>query len=129
MASRAKTLLMRLEDKARRGHRGDPVGTVAFYGPDDQRATKVVVGISPNPSAGISETRIWRTEPENDVREDAHVLGEILAFLSASQARSLVVTDGVYGCPHEEGVDYPEGEACQQCPFWNGRDRTVPLIG
>jgi hypothetical protein len=25
--------------------------------------------------------------------------------------------------PHEERIDYPEGEACPQCPFWAGRDR------
>jgi len=25
--------------------------------------------------------------------------------------------------PHEEGIDYPEREACPQCPFWKGRDR------
>jgi hypothetical protein len=127
MPSRAKTLMMRLEDKARRGHRGDPVATVAFYGPDDQRATKIVVGISPSPAAGITETRIWRGD--TDVREDAGMLAEVLAFLSEKQTRSLVVTDGIYGCPHEEGVDYPEGEACAACAFWRGRDRTVPLIG
>ena len=27
------------------------------------------------------------------------------------------------GCPHEEGVDYPEGQICPQCPFWAHRDR------
>lgn len=127
MPSRAQTLLQRLEDKARRGHRGDPVGTVAFYGPDDQRATKIVVGISPSPAEGITETKIWKGEPE--VREDAQILGEVLKFLSDQQVRSLVVTDGIYGCPHEEGKDYPEGAACEQCEFWRGRDRTVPLIG
>lgn len=25
--------------------------------------------------------------------------------------------------PHEEGVDYPEGHVCPQCPFWAHRDR------
>jgi hypothetical protein len=31
--------------------------------------------------------------------------------------------EAIIGCPHEEGTDYPEGEACPQCPFWQGRDR------
>jgi hypothetical protein len=31
------------------------------------------------------------------------------------------------GCPHEEGIDYPEGEACPACPFWAGRER--PIVG
>ena len=34
-----------LKKKARRGFRGYPVATVAFYGPDDTRASKVAVGI------------------------------------------------------------------------------------
>jgi hypothetical protein len=25
--------------------------------------------------------------------------------------------------PHEEGIDYPEGKTCPQCPFWASRDR------
>ena len=61
----------RLAREAAREFRGFPVGTVAFYGPDDRRASKVAVGI----------------------------------------------------VPHEEGIDYPQGEACPQCPFWANRDR------
>ena len=128
MPTRAETLLKRIQDKARRGHRGDPVGTVAFYGPDDQAASKVVVGISPNASAGITETRKWSSEP--DLRDNADVLAEVLEYLSLQRVRSLVVTGGIFGCPHEEGVDYPEGESCPQCEFWRGRDRSnTPLIG
>ena len=37
--------LKRLRKKARKGMRGWPVGTVAFYGPDLSRASKVAVGI------------------------------------------------------------------------------------
>jgi len=32
-----------LSKKGETGFRGYPVGTVAFYGPDDKRASKVVV--------------------------------------------------------------------------------------
>ncbi|HKP56709.1 MAG TPA: hypothetical protein VJV78_08315 [Polyangiales bacterium] len=128
MPTRAHTLLKRLQEKASRGHRGDPVGTVAFYGPDDQIASKVVVGISPNATAGITETRKWLSEP--DLRDNADVLDEVLAYLSEHNVRSLVVTGGIFGCPHEEGIDYPEGESCTKCEFWRGRDRSnVPLIG
>ena len=128
MPGRAETLLQRIISKASRGHRGDPVGTVAFYGPDDQRASKVVVGISPDPNVGISETRKWFSEP-GDVRQDVTVLEEVLAFIAEQNVRSLVVTNGVYGCPHEEGVDYAEGQHCEQCPFWKDRDRDVAVIG
>jgi hypothetical protein len=127
MPTRAETLLQRIEQKARRGHRGDPIGTVAFYGPDDQRASKLVVGISPNANTGIAETKKWFSD--DDVREDAAILDEALEFLTEHAARSVVMTAGIWGCPHEEGIDYPEGAACDACPFWMGRDRTVPFIG
>ena len=55
MPTRAQTLLSRIEDKARKGNRGDPVGTVAFYGPNDESASKVVVGISPSPNEGVTD--------------------------------------------------------------------------
>jgi hypothetical protein len=127
MANRSEILLRRLEDKARRGHRGDPVGTVAFYGPDDKLAVKLVVGISPNPLVGVTETKKWFTE--GDVREDAGVLEEALAFLTESEVRSVVMTAGVFGCPHEEGIDYPEGTSCEACPYWKDRDRSsLPII-
>src|SRR5215207_9420376 len=35
----------RLTKKAKKGFRGYPVATVAFYGPDDRRASKLAVGI------------------------------------------------------------------------------------
>ena len=35
----------RLTKKAKKGFRGFPVATVAFYGPDDRRASKLAVGI------------------------------------------------------------------------------------
>jgi hypothetical protein len=39
-------------------------------------------------------------------------------------ARSVIATDGIIGCPHEEGIDYPDGQVCPQCPFWADRDRS-----
>ena len=37
--------LKRLGKKARRGFRGFPVATIAFYGPDNRMATKVTVAL------------------------------------------------------------------------------------
>lgn len=37
----------------------------------------------------------------------------------------MAMTDSILGCPHEEGIDYPEGGSCPQCPFWSGRDRWI----
>ncbi|HEX4351946.1 MAG TPA: hypothetical protein VHZ95_03510 [Polyangiales bacterium] len=127
MPNRAETLLQRIDQKARRGHRGDPVGTVAFYGPNDEYANKLVVGISPDPKAGITETKKWHSD--GDVRKDAAILEDALKFLALSEVRSVVMTDGIFGCPHEEGIDYPEGSECEACSFWKGRTRGAPLIG
>src|SRR5271166_6432951 len=49
----------RLSKKAKRGFRGWPLATVAFYGPDDTRATKLAVGIVPSEGAEATELRRW----------------------------------------------------------------------
>lgn len=124
----AETLLKRIVTRAKRGYRGDPLGTIALYGPDDQVASKLVVGFSPSAEAGIAETRSF-VNAETDVRKDPELLGQVLAYLTAKRVKSLVLTDGICGCPHEEGVDYPEGSVCQYCEYWRGRARDVQLIG
>lgn len=125
---KAETLLKRIVIRAKRGYRGDPLGTIAFYGPDDRQASKLVVGFSPSAEAGVTETRSF-CNAEVDVRNDPELLGQVLAYLKGRHVKSLVITDGVCGCPHEEGVDYPEGSACQYCDYWAGRARDVQLIG
>jgi len=35
---------------------------------------------------------------------------------------TIAMTDGIIGCPHQEGIDH-EGESCPVCEFWRGRDR------
>ena len=36
-----------LKKRVRRGFRGYPLATIAYYGPDEKRASKVAVGIVP----------------------------------------------------------------------------------
>jgi hypothetical protein len=48
--------------------------------------------------------------------------GEVLALITEAGVKSVVMTDRIIGCPHEEGIDY-EGATCPACPFWAGRDR------
>jgi hypothetical protein len=106
----------------RKGFRGYPVGTVAFYGPDDRRATKVVAGIVEGEDQGAGLLKKWFSE-ELDVRLDPGIGKELSKFLGDCSVRSYTVTEGIIGCPHEEGIDYPEGEACPKCPFWADKDR------
>jgi hypothetical protein len=111
----------RLGKRARKGFRGFPVATIALYGPDDTRATKLTVGIVPAENAEVADLRRWFSEGI-DVRNDAAVAEEVLAFIEATGSRSVVMTDRIIGCPHEEGVDY-QGSTCPACPFWARRDR------
>jgi hypothetical protein len=111
-----------LKRKARRSFRGYPIATVAFYGPDNTRASKVAVAILNTQDAEPAALERWFTE-EDDVRTDPAVGAEILRFVQDHGAKSVVMTDRIIGCPHEEGIDYPEGQACPQCPFWTHRDR------
>lgn len=112
-----------LNRKFRPGFRGYPVATVAFYGPDDKLASKVVVSVFLTENNEPDFLERWRSEGDNDVRQDLDIGEQILAFLKPHAPRSTVVTDGIIGCPHEEGVDYPVGTSCPQCPYWAGRDR------
>ncbi len=111
----------RLGKKAKRGFRGFPVATIAFYGPDGSMATKVAVGIILGQDREPAELRRWLTEGA-DIRGDAQVAEEILAFIGQFGVRSVAMTDRIIGCPHEEGIDY-EGPTCRRCPYWAGRDR------
>ena len=54
---------------------------------------------------------------------DETVLVEIATFLRKYEAQSVAMAKGILGCPHEEGIDYPLGESCPNCPYWAGRDR------
>jgi hypothetical protein len=113
--------LKRLRKKAKKGMRGWPVATVAFYGPSLSQATKVVVSIVPSENAEPRELRDWKLVA-GDVRSDPAVAEEIMAFIELHGVLSIVMTDGIIGCPHQEGIDY-EGEWCPVCEFWHGRDR------
>jgi hypothetical protein len=64
-----------LVKQARRGSRGFPVATVAYYGPDDKRASKVAVGIVLSDGAEPAELERWHSV-EKDARHDSD-LGSI----------------------------------------------------
>ena len=111
-----------LHKKARRGFRGYPIATIAFYGPNDQRASKVAVAILGECETEPLALERWFSE-DRDLRTDPAVAPAILAFVEQHGAKSVIMADRILGCPHEEGVDYPEGQVCPQCPFWAHRNR------
>ena len=111
-----------LQKRAVRGFRGYPVATVAFYGPDDRRATKVAVGIVRQEGTEPDPVERWFAD-EGDVRADRQIADRIGEFMDTHGVRTVALRESLFGCPHEEGVDYPEGEVCPQSPFWANRDR------
>lgn len=111
-----------LEKKAKREARGFPMGTIAFYGPDNHRATKVAVSVVQALQSEPSELRRWFVD-HGDARTDETVLADIATFLRSRKVRSVVMMKSIFGCPHEEGIDYPEGGSCPHCPYWAGRNR------
>ena len=110
-----------LRKKSKSGFRGYPMGSVAFYGPDDRRASKVAVGVVEAEGEETAHLRRWFSET-GDVRRSEAILAEVVDFLKVHGVRSVAMPDRIIGCPHEEDIDY-EGETCPQCPFWADRDR------
>ena len=111
-----------LTKKSNKGFHGYPAATIAFYGPDDRRASKVAVGIVTSEGTEPTELERWFSD-QGDVRDDADINAAIMTFIERHGAKTVVLSDRIIGCPHEEGVDYPEGQKCPQCPFWATRDR------
>ena len=111
-----------LREKSRRRFRGYPVATVAYYGPDATRATKVAVGVILKEGDEPTALERWHSE-ESDVRFDQEICGAVLDFIAAHAVKTVVLSPGIIGCPHEEGGDYPVGEKCPACPYWADRDR------
>ena len=58
-----------LEKRIRRGFHGYPVATIAYYGPDEKRASKVVVGIIRGQGQDVAMLKRWHSE-HGDVRSD-----------------------------------------------------------
>lgn len=100
-----------------------PIGTVAFYGPDDKTTTKIAAGVVAREGA---ERIMRRWVGDQTIARDQKVAEEIKRFFADHGVKSVVATDGVLGCPHEEGKDFPLGQECPFCPFWNGKQGIRP---
>jgi len=55
------------------------------------------------------------------VTTNPKVQQEMKDFFHQHGVKSVAVSDGNMGCPHEEGLDFPRGEDCPFCPFWKGK--------
>jgi hypothetical protein len=94
-----------------------PIGTVALYGPDDRKTTKIVASVIKREGADPMLRR-W---VGSNVKENYKVRREIKEFFEQYGVKSVVMTDRNMGCPHEEGKDFPHGGDCPFCPYWKGK--------
>src|ERR1035437_5895215 len=113
--------ITRLRKLANQGEAGLPRAPLAFYGPDDTRASKAVLGIFLHDDCEPIIHRYFCDDA--DARYKIEIQESVLARLREHEVRSLIMMEEIFGCPHEEGIDYPKCESCPQCPFWKGRDR------
>jgi len=91
MALSQTWFLDRLKKKAGKGARGYPVASVAFYGPTDALATKVVVGVTQAEGADVHPLERWYS-PDQDARKNPQLArsgatGIGLRALSSARAR------------------------------------------
>jgi hypothetical protein len=100
-----------------------PFASLAYYGPDSTRATKLVAAVFTRPGRrDAAEMERWSVE-SGDVRNDPVVAAHLMSFLASFGVKNTVSHDRIIGCPHEEGIDYPMGRTCPRCPFWANIDR------
>jgi len=92
-----------------------PIGTLAYYGPNNQICTRIIASVVNAPNAK-PQFRYWQ---EPDVCTSPQVAAEIGEFFKLNSIQDVVMTEGVIGCPHDEGIDYPEDGICPDCLYWH----------
>ncbi len=122
--SGAKYKFCCLKKSKGKAHGQYPVGTIAYYGPDDKTVTKIAAGVVMSDEDDDDDVIIERWV-KTDILADQKILDEVKRYLASHGVKSVVVTDGVLGCPHEEGIDFPKGQDCPFCPFWVGKQGTA----
>lgn len=112
-------LMKGLQRRAQKGFQGYPLGIIAFYGRNDLIASKAVIGIVTKAGSGPAHIRKWIFE-NGDLRKDVPTIKELFRYIEAHDVVSVALAPGIYYCPHEPGVDFPEGDSCPHCAFWSG---------
>jgi hypothetical protein len=110
-----------LTKTVKKGNKGYPIATISFYGPSNLTASKLVCAVIAFDGADVDPMKKWFST--SDIRKSDKKMGEVLAFIKENSVKSVSMIDGIIGCPHEEGIDYPNGESCPECGYWRGRGR------
>jgi hypothetical protein len=111
-------LMKGLERRAQKGFQGYPLAIIAFYGYNDKSASKAVIGIVNEAGSPPEHINKWVSE-KGDLRKDVSSIKEMFRYIESHNVQSVAIAPGIYYCPHEPGIDYPQGGACPLCSFWS----------
>ena len=106
------------EEKHRQELRKYPLGVITCYGFDDTTTTKITATVFAAPDDDAGRARSWMG---SNIVHSPEMQGEVAEFVVTHGVKTVVMSYGNVGCPHEEGLDYPTGEDCPFCPFWEGK--------
>lgn len=96
---------------------GFPFASITFHGQDETSASKAQVSIFNEEDQGSPVVRTWAKD-EGDLRDDLKFLQELVQLLKEQNVERIAMTNEIVGCPHEEGVDFPNGFPCPECHYW-----------
>ena len=91
-----------------------PLATITYHGPSPDHATKIVVGILKDKD----QTPLIKSWTGDNIAEDVDAAKAISQYVQSYDVARVLTSEWVLSCPHEAGVDYPEGEPCPHCPDW-----------
>jgi hypothetical protein len=91
-----------------------PIGMLVYFGPDNVTISKIIAAVI----LAKDSNPILRSWEGIGIGMDLKASTEIGQFFKDNHVVDIIMPDGVVGCPHEEGVDYPIGDNCPHCPFW-----------
>jgi len=84
-----------LSKKTRKGNKGYPLATIAYYGPTNKLASKIVCCIIKYEGAEVEQMETWFSD--RDLRKSENVLGEMLAFIDINNAKTVSLINGIIG--------------------------------
>jgi hypothetical protein len=86
-----------LRNRAKKGFLGYPVATIAFYGPDDRRATKVALGVMFDENAETPREMNRWFSAKGDIRRDAAVFEAMFRLTQSRGVRSVAMPEEILG--------------------------------
>ena len=91
-----------------------PLATITYHGPSPIIATKIVVGILKSKD----QEPVIQSWTGDNIADDVETAQKIAGFIKEHNVARVLTSEWVLSCPHEEGIDYPEGDLCPNCPDW-----------